>query len=59
MAHAEQHKKGEPREKRPRVERKNEYEYNPDIIDENTVIPPLPKKGELIAKPDIKLIKER
>ena len=58
-SHAEQQKKGEPREKRPRVERKNDYEFNPDIIDENTVIPPLPKKAELIAKPDIKLIKER
>lgn len=41
------------------MERKNEYEYNPDIIDENTVIPPLPKKAEIIPKPDIKLIKER
>ena len=59
MGHAEQQKKGEHREKRPRVERKNEYEYNPDIIDENTVIPPLPKKAELIPKPDIKLVKER
>ena len=37
--------KREPREKRPRPERKNEYEYNADLIDENTVIPPLPKKN--------------
>jgi hypothetical protein len=35
------------------------YEFNADIIDENTVIPPLPKKGELIPKPDILIIKEK
>lgn len=52
-------KKGEGREKRPKVERKNEYDFNADLIDVNTVIPPLPKKGELIPKPDIKQYKEK
>lgn len=51
--------KREPREKRPRPERKNEYDYNPDLIDENTVIPPRPKKNEEIKKPDIKDYKAR
>ena len=35
----------EGKEKRPRPERKNDYDYNPDLIDENTVIQPLPKKN--------------
>ena len=51
--------KKEPREKKVRPERKNEYEYNADIIDENTVIPALPKKNELIPKPDMKQYKEK
>lgn len=59
MLNKEPHKKGEPREKRPRPERKNEYEYNAEIIDENTVIPPLPKKSEIIAKPDIAVYKAK
>jgi hypothetical protein len=51
--------KREPREKRPRPERKNDYDFNADLIDENTVIPPLPKKNELIPKPDIATFKAR
>lgn len=54
--------KGEHHEKKPRAERpkrENEYEYNADNIDENTVIPAAPKKNEIIPKPDIKTYKER
>ena len=58
ISYAEGQKK-EPREKKPRPERKNEYQYNADIIDENTVIPALPKKSELIPKPDMKQYKEK
>ena len=64
LSHTEHHKKekGEHHEKKPRAERpkrENEYEYNADNIDENTVIQPLPKKNEIIPKPDIKTYKER
>lgn len=47
------------REKRPRNEKRSEYEYNADIINENTIIPPLPKKSDIIPKPDMKEIKEK
>ena len=55
----EQKDKNQTREKRVRPERKNEYEYNADIIDENTQLPPLPKKNQILQKPDIKQVKEK
>lgn len=55
--HPETNKKEHEKKQRPK--RENEHEYNADLIDENTVIPPLPKKGDLIPKPDINVFKER
>lgn len=57
--HQEKGHKKEPHEKKQRPKRENEHEYNADLIDENTVIPALPKKGDIIPKPDNLVYKEK
>jgi len=38
---------------------KHEYDYNPDLITEDTEIPPEPKKNELKKKPEMDTYKAR
>ena len=49
----------EPHEKKERKEHKSEYVFDADAIKIDTEIPPLPKKSELLKKPDLEEVKEK
>ena len=49
----------EQHEKKERKEHKSEYVFDADAIKIDTEILPLPKKSELLKKPDLEEVKER
>lgn len=47
-----------PKHERPEPKREH-YDFNADLITEETEIPPLPKKAELLHKPDIEVFRTK
>lgn len=52
--HADKKERKKHQDKKIKHERPAEYQRNADLITEDTVLEPLPKKNQILHKPDLK-----
>lgn len=57
--HPEKKERKKHEDKKIKHERPAEFERNADLINEDTVLEPLPKKAELLQRPNLKDYQER